>query len=219
MRQKHFSIALLCIGAIVPAAMAISNVGPSLSFTPDLVINFDNLTSGSTLTNGSAIATGVTFNQVPGPSPLADAANTRASVVDTGGGNLALQQTVIANNGNPFGSTIGFKFTFAQPVESVALQVTQVSGGGAMDDNPGVDAYDTSSNFLGGFGTFPSNGDYMGVANSATPIVFFRFSATDFPSDQIFRIDNLSIQFAPEPGTLALLGIAGLAASLRRRLH
>jgi hypothetical protein len=207
----------LCIGAIAPAAFAINDVGPTLSFTPDLVINFDNLTPTSTLTSGSPIATGVTFMQAPGPSPLATAANTQASVVDTGSGNLALQQVVIPNSGNAFGSTIAFKFTFAQPVESVALQVTQVSGGGATDDNPGVDAYDASSNLLGGFGTFPSAGDYMGVANSATPIVFFRFSATDFPSDQIFRIDNLSIQFAPEPTSMTLLGIVCVGSMLRRR--
>jgi hypothetical protein len=219
MQRTHLAWAALWLSALAPAAMAINDVGPTLSFTPDEVINFDNLTPTSTLTSGSAIATGVTFMQSPGPSPLADAANTQASVVDTGSGNLALRQVVIPNSGNAFGSTIAFKFTFAQPVESVALQVTQVSGGGASDDNPSIDAYDASSNLLGGEGLFPSAGDYMGVANSATPIVFFRFSATDFPSDQIFRIDNLSIQFAPEPTSMTLLGIVCLGSMLRRRCN
>ncbi|HEY1628989.1 MAG TPA: hypothetical protein VGF52_03965 [Tepidisphaeraceae bacterium] len=219
MRRKHFTWAALWLGALAPAALAINNVGPTLSFTPDLVINFDNLTPTSTLTSGSAIASGVTFMQAPGPSPLASAANTQASVVDTGGGNLALQQISIPNSGNAFGSAIAFKFPFAQPVQSVALQVTQVSGGGANDDNPSVDAYDASSNLLGGFGTFPSAGDYMGVANSTTPIVFFRFSATDFPSDQIFRVDNLSIQFAPEPTSMTFMAIVSLGSMLRRRCN
>jgi hypothetical protein len=174
-------LGVVLIGAGSPALGQIETVSPTRNFE-GATITFDDLTPGVTLVPGDAIAPGVRF----GGSGAA--ASERALVVDTGGGNLALQ-TIEITAGTP--SFIAFEFD--SDLDAFGATVTQVVNG---NGNPAARAFDAALTDLLPFGWEPATTFFMGHRNaSATPIRAYRYSISQTPTTEVIQIDNLVLSY------------------------
>ena len=125
---------------------------------------------------------------------------------------VAFPGDIAINNGvlelfidNAFGGTPTFIMTLNMPVTSFGATFTSVNAGGVPFTMNGFTG-NTTSAFTGpnGFAGF----------TSATPFT----QITIGPGFDFFTMDNLRFNVVPEPGSLSLLGAAGLALfALHRR--
>ncbi len=179
--RVFFGLVVVLMVAGSPALGQIETVSPTLNFA-GATITFDDLTPGVTLVPGDPIAPGVRF----GGSGIAS--SERALVVDTGGGNLALQ-TIEISAGVP--SVIAFEFD--SDLDACGATVTQVVNGAG---NPAARAFDAVLTDLLPFGWEPASTFFMGHRNaSATPIRAYRYSISQTPTTEVIQIDNLVLSY------------------------
>jgi hypothetical protein len=181
----------------------------TIDFTPDVVIDFEDLAIGEILESGDPVAPGVTFGGAPG-------ATQQAIVVDTGGGNRALQQVDFGQPGNP--NLTAIAFTLADPARSAAAQVHAI---GSSMLNPMATCYGAGGDILSFVSIGGAVDSFFGFRGQpvSTPIGVLTYDyAADEPSIGM-TVDNLAIQFAPEPGAAAtaLAAMASVAPLARRR--
>lgn len=159
----------------------IETVSPARNYD-GATFTFDDLTPGAVLLPGDAIGPGVRF----GGSGAA--AQERAMVVDTGGGNLALQTIDL---GGSVSSYIAFEFD--NDLDACGATVTQVVNGAG---NPAARAFDAALTDLLPFGTEPPSPFFMGHRNAtATPIRAYRYSISQSPTTEVIQIDNLVLSY------------------------
>ena len=189
----------------LPADAQLGVILGTKNFEEDVLLSFDGLTPGSILLPGDPIALGVTFGGTGQPN------RERAQVVETGGGNLALEQ-VLVSAPSVLPSTIAF--TFAQPVRDVGAVITPTVDGVG---NPGVIAYDALGADISAFGAWADTvgeSGFFGFSGGVTPETAVRTIEFGPPSgvegSMRFRIDDLA--FAPGPDGMACAAIVALAA-------
>lgn len=199
----YIILPLLTVSSLVNTAFADPQPIFDLTFTPDRVITFDNLTPGTILEPGDTIAPGVTFGGVTIPVFGWDFVE-RALVVDTGGGNLALERILVDFFGDYEGAS-WFSFYFDQDVTAAAGLLTEIE----RDDvgNPGMYGLDAETNVLLAWGFIPSQSPfYMGIEGADDPpLRYVNFSISNLSSQTIHQLDDLSIKYAnpvPEPTTV-----------------
>ena len=208
---------LLLTGLVLAAATARAEL-----------ITFDDLPSGTTLGNQYAGATftpgigGLTvptlppFMVAPGPwatnTDMTVGPSTDASIREPLSGNVV--RTVmghIAENGDP-----AFTITFAQPIASMSLDLGGFRVGGNYYGKLYAFRGDSSTHFAEASATLGSHwGQTLSLSNlsGATKIVVVPGHRDDHVS-----FDNLRYTTSvPEPASLAVLGLGGLALLKRRR--
>ena len=195
MQCPAFRLALLFVVAL-----------PALSFANPIVINFDNLPDGASITNqyggvtfsnAVALAAGMSLNEFEFPPLSGD--------------------VVAADDGAPV------RIDFAQPVAMVSGYFTYVA--------PLVlRAFDASNVLLGSVSSAFSNnlalsGENGSVPNEFLQLAFGNISYVTFTGDVFggsFALDNLSFEVpgqipVPEPGTIILTLLGAVALRRRRR--
>jgi hypothetical protein len=211
-------LAVLAAASLVAAAPASAydltiGLRYELVFTPDVVIDFDDLAPGHVLLPGDPVAPGVVFG---GPGAPAEQ---RAVVVDHGGGR-ALAQVDLGSEGASEQSDL--VFTFTEDVRSVGARIEAL--GNATNFFPDTRIHDAGDALLS-FASVPASvQSFLGWEGQdvSTPIraVTYQYLA-DSPADPM-TLDDFAILYVPEPpggcaaGAIALAGLA-LARSGRRR--
>lgn len=185
----------------------------SLTFTPDQVVDFDDFAVGEILEAGEPVAPGVTFGGEAGATPQ------QAIVVDLGGGNRALRQVNLGSPEAPVLTDIAF--TFADPLRSVGADVDATGNGTNLFPQARCYGGGDYLNFVSVGGTVNSFFGFEGQPASTPIDVLVYDYVTDEPAIGM-TIDDLAIQYAPEPGaaataSIALVSLASLAPRRSRR--
>ncbi len=180
------------------------------SFSADQEIDFDHLVPGAILTPGDPISPGVSFGGV------GEGAEQRALVIDTGGGDLALQQINLGTEMDPDQSRI--VFAFDADVRSVGADLNAL---GSFESNPNSYNYDAT---LDALGFISVGGDVIGFlgwigTEESRPTRFLEYQYVGVQPATPLAVDDLAILYVPEPAPACaqLAVLCGLSALARRR--
>jgi len=106
-----------------------------------------------------------------------------------------------------------FTFVFDNPVDTFGTQfglANATPGSGLFFDFDNGESIELSSDTAAGY----TGDEYVSLVSSST---FTSFSVTSNAGIDFFTLDNVVTGVVPSPGSAALLGMAGLAATRRRR--
>jgi len=106
-----------------------------------------------------------------------------------------------------------FTFVFDNPVDTFGAQfgaANATPGSGLFFDFDNGESFELSSDTAAGY----TGGEYVSLVSSST---FSSFTVTSNAGIDFFTLDNVVTGVVPSPGSAALLGMAGLAATRRRR--
>ncbi|MDX2018541.1 MAG: PEP-CTERM sorting domain-containing protein [Planctomycetota bacterium] len=220
-------------------AAAVLAASAGMAAAQTYTINFNTDAAGNTIAANSVIANqyaawGATFSANPLSGASGDgtnnwATNTNMQAVSTTGGDVgALGVGAPSGLGNILRSITGwsaengtpnFRIDFTNGATgSLSMLFLGVAGGYTPTRfRPGFDVYDASNNLLGNVragNTSATSAQNLSVTFSGTAAyaIVVPGTFTDWVG-----VDNITFTNIPTPGSLALLGLAGIAAGRRRR--
>jgi MYXO-CTERM domain-containing protein len=167
------------------------------TFTGETFVDFDALSLG-VLVAGTQIAPGIVYDGSYPPFVT----GVGGTVVDLGDGDRAIE---LASD-----ETAGF--VFDPPVRDVGAAVAQIVPGAQVT----VRAFDAVGDVITGFGyIYPSVTERFPEVTEATapPVTTLLITA----QGGTYRVDDLELNFAPEPADAAPVALAVLAAVAHRR--
>ena len=206
--MKKNSHALLTIGACAASAMLASSASAAIATYSQF-----SLWGQDVVAAGASVAT-ETFNSYNGyyASPLTGSVGgINWSATATGG--LFCSSGYFSTN-NPVAAT----FTFAPGVMSVGANIF------GTDSNFNIVAARITVNLADGFSYIASTSvstDFVGFISNGAAISSLTMNAVGAPGSNVYvTADNMYfgvVGVVPAPGAVALIGLAGLVASRRRR--
>ncbi len=212
-------IALLClfctISLFAPSPAAAAQIGPGAFSASAPLINFDNLTGGSSISTGDIITNqyaplGIVFNDPDYPmranaSPIGD------GTISDSKPNVAFVQQHDGVDGRPL------ELLFSTPVTMVGTKFFT-----SLSSTITLSTFDSANHLLESLtltGTDLGSGRFLegfiGLQET-TPIAMAQLSSASIGGSVFnFDIDDVRFQAVPEPSTILLLGIGLLVLSAR----